>query len=209
MTPKNSWSAIDRDVERHYNRMSQICGNSISAVGWYSRKTQWRRFDILASDGFIPGATLLDVGCGLGDWVDYQKRSALPPIRYTGIDLSSGMLEIARRRFPNEIFQQNSFFSYTAQTDYLIASGTFNRSVPNPIAYISSVIQHGTSLTIIRFSFNLLINTPKNTGKSDEFMYFDPQDILRLKPADWNMGVTTGYLNNDFTIHLTPGDSQA
>ena len=48
-----------------------------------------------------PGATVLDLGCGTGLELGYYFE-AVPTARITGIDLSPGMLEALRHKFPDK-----------------------------------------------------------------------------------------------------------
>jgi len=46
----------------------------------------------------LRGAAVLDYGCGSGRWADFLQAYGC---RYSGVDLSAGMLEIARRQHPD------------------------------------------------------------------------------------------------------------
>src|ERR1700685_2697625 len=53
---------------------------------------------VLDAAGTGPGTRLLDVGCGSGlALVLAQERGAIP----TGLDISTGLLQVARRRLPD------------------------------------------------------------------------------------------------------------
>jgi len=62
-------------------------------------------------------ANILDVGCGNGIILKYlspsSSSSSNPPFSYLGIDLSNGMLDVARANHPNHVFLQQDFASYT------------------------------------------------------------------------------------------------
>ncbi len=51
----------------------------------------------------LTGAAVLDYGCGIGRWVDFLRARGC---RYTGVDLSSDMLAMARRRLPDAEFRK-------------------------------------------------------------------------------------------------------
>src|SRR5260370_26500151 len=57
---------------------------------------------------FLPGLarsarSLLDVGCAAGGFVDI-RRTYNPGLRYTGVDLSTALVETARARHPDAEF---------------------------------------------------------------------------------------------------------
>ncbi len=55
---------------------------------------------------YLPGKRMLDVGCAWGRYVQYFLDAGL---EYTGIDISSRVLEEARVRFPKLAFELMSF----------------------------------------------------------------------------------------------------
>jgi SAM-dependent methyltransferase len=55
----------------------------------------------IARRGGLRGATLLDFGCGSGRWVDFFARRGC---RYSGVDISSELLRMARGRWPEASF---------------------------------------------------------------------------------------------------------
>ncbi len=55
----------------------------------------------IARRGGLRGATLLDFGCGSARWVDFFARRGY---RYSGVDISSELLRMARGRWPDASF---------------------------------------------------------------------------------------------------------
>lgn len=76
-----------------------------------------------------PGDRLLDLGCAAASlWNLFQDQ--LPPdVTIVGVDLSPGMLEQARRQFPNGDFREGSFVripSGPGEFDAVIVSSAFH-----------------------------------------------------------------------------------
>src|SRR5262245_22647377 len=61
------------------------------------RDRRWRRIAI-ESAGVSPGATVLDLGCGTGDFILAALGRLGGRGRVVGIDLAPAMIEIARRK---------------------------------------------------------------------------------------------------------------
>src|SRR5262245_50342182 len=60
-----------------------------------------------------PGASVLDIGSGNGDLL-----AALEPARGVGIDVSEGMVELARSRHPGLRFEQASGEDFALEETY-------------------------------------------------------------------------------------------
>lgn len=93
----------------HYERCFHRHGASPRGVDWPDSPDLEARFATLLSvlDGMPdqPSPVLLDVGCGPGLLLDYMRATGcLERVTYHGIDLSSVMVEAARRRWPGRDF---------------------------------------------------------------------------------------------------------
>jgi SAM-dependent methyltransferase len=93
----------------HYERCFHRHGASPRGVDWPNSPDLEARFATLLSvlDGVPdqPLPVLLDVGCGPGLLLDYLRATGwLERVTYHGIDLSSVMVEAARRRWPGGDF---------------------------------------------------------------------------------------------------------
>ena len=90
-------------LKRHYSDDPHL------AVGWGSHASQMQRFAVLhEAVSAIEAATVLDVGCGLGDyashWTGLGYNAPLYSPGYTGIDLVPAMIERAKARHPKHEF---------------------------------------------------------------------------------------------------------
>jgi SAM-dependent methyltransferase len=103
---KGSCYRDDEDAQRQYALMLQLIRERNSPV------------------------SLLDFGCGPAHLFDHiRSRPDLPPIRYTGVDISKAYLEVASRRRPEaNLLHMNVLESDDGlpEFDYVIANGLFN-----------------------------------------------------------------------------------
>lgn len=115
-----------------YQRLFATYGYSPRALGWDKGK-QFLRFHQLTSGWDLAGASILDVGCGFGDFVDYLRFMNIEGCTYTGIDLVGEFIAEGERRFgsPKATFLQAALEDYAPPSnfDYVIASGSFNLKV--------------------------------------------------------------------------------
>lgn len=64
------------------------------------------------------GESVLDIGCGTADILDY-----LPPVKYTGYDTSAEYVEACRQRFPQHTFVQAALPDTDGSYDVVMALG--------------------------------------------------------------------------------------
>jgi hypothetical protein len=126
------------------------------SLHWVGQRTQWARFEVIYQAGSWEGASVADVGCGLGDLAGFLTakghrvkpgpgpvRSAgfspqggggpgagrsQGPLWYNGYDVTPAMVQAARRKHPQGAFHLRDVLSqgFVGQPDYVVASGTFN-----------------------------------------------------------------------------------
>jgi len=77
------------DIAEEYDSMNRL----VSAGMW----GRWHR-KFAARTGFRPGDRILDVACGTGDLTMLAASQVAPGGEVIGVDISQGMLEVARRR---------------------------------------------------------------------------------------------------------------
>ncbi len=116
-------------IVESYQRLLAAHGYTPKALGWDKGK-QFLRFHQLTSNWNLAGASVLDVGCGFGDFVSYLRFMNIADCAYTGIDLVGEFVAEGKRRFasPTATFLQAGLDDYAPPStfDYVIASGTFN-----------------------------------------------------------------------------------
>ena len=81
-------------VERFYDRWAAVydaVATSMPAVGWAREAA----VDSLALE---PGETVVEMGCGTGANLPYLREAVGPAGRVVGIDVTAGMLDLARQR---------------------------------------------------------------------------------------------------------------
>ena len=176
---------------------------------------------------------LLDAGCGLADLRAYLQadgfavdngkpmRSAhsgkrqtdapiaacqtTPPVAYTGVDITPGILAEARRRQPDaqlllaDLFEEEPFPARSF--DVVFASGLFNLNLGNNDDFIRRGVPRLLNLTSRLLVVNFLhVRTPH---KYDHCHYTHPEELLReFGPLAAHAEIVADYLPNDFTLVL-------
>ena len=118
------------DPGSFYNDRIGIYGENISALGWRSVEQQEFRFEVLTRGLKTSSLKVLDIGCGFGDMFWYLKKNEFSIKSYTGIDVSSKMVEIASERIldssANFYISDYTEFKTSTKFDVIFVSGTLN-----------------------------------------------------------------------------------
>ena len=181
-------------------------GKDARALYWSSREIQEIRFRALAAIGIATGDSVLDVGCGFGDFLGWSARQGVA-IDYTGIDLSPDLLGLARRRHPAAAFHCGDLIEYCAahtdRFDWVILSGALNEQLGDEGAYARRILESMWSRCRKGVAFNLLDARHGPTRSAWDLQSHDPETILTfVADLTTKHRLVEGYLDNDFTIHL-------
>ena len=201
---KMTWVEDDRRNVQLYTDLADRFGRKVQALNWSSRKSQHMRFAILTQVGRLHAASVLDVGCGLGDFLDWVQAAGME-VHYTGVDLTPRMIESARARFPGKAFILGSLFDARDQLedsyDFVLASGIFYSRRNTPWEYLTQTVALMFRLCKQAVAFNSLSGWAPQ--KEAQEYYPDP-----LATADFCHTLTPwvvlrhDYHPGDFTIYM-------
>ena len=176
-----------------YSQSIKEHGISAQGVRWNNKHSQYKRFEAITKrfKKDVLSATIIDVGCGFGEYLTYLQTNKKTPISYVGIDCEQDMINICNKRFPNEEFHcLDVLTDDLPYADYLVCSGALNILEQEDIdLFISKCFQNATK----GFIFNSLKNLTFNNMQQYEII-----DIC--KKYSQKISVFEGYLDNDFTI---------
>lgn len=114
-----------RIIERYNERFAQYA-DDIRTLASGTEERRQLRFDVLAAVGIESGASVLDLGCGFGDFYDYLERRGLE-CRYTGYDINPTLIEVARGKHPGARFEVRDVQSEEfPEFDFIVSSSAFN-----------------------------------------------------------------------------------
>jgi ubiquinone/menaquinone biosynthesis C-methylase UbiE len=199
-------------MEEQYNKDSLISfyeenikvnKGGFGSVAWGSRKSQEKRFDILSKIAPLNGSSLLDVGCGLGDFYGWVCRNGLQ-ISYKGIDITPSMIQQARENYKEAKFEELDILTDTkagSSFDYVFSSGIFNRKISNHEAFVKSMISQMYAICRKGVAFNIL-STKADFMEESEF-YADPCEMLNFcLTLSRAVVLKHNYMPHDFTVYL-------
>lgn len=209
-------SRPDGETTRFYESHVRRFGFGYRALGFGRRSSQEKRFGALAALGAFDGASVLDVGCGFGDFLAWLRARGVQP-RYTGLDLTAPMIERCRRRFAEENEGSARFVVGDGLTwqpeheyDYIVASGIFGYHAKDTRRRIQPTLERLFGIARVGLAVNFLSGCAQT--RSPGRLYVQPADVLqyalRLTPA---VRLDHTYMPNDFTLcmYKTPAWEQA
>lgn len=152
--------------------------DSPESVGW-TKKGQILRYEAVLSLIEPHGKSLLDFGCGKGDFFGFLKEKGIQ-CQYSGIDINPNLIELARKNHPNGLFYVqdieieplNEFF------DYVISIGVFNLAFQN----INDSIQRCLEILFNHTNKNLIFTCLNQKTKFRDIYvhYFKIEDLEKI-----------------------------
>ena len=190
----------------HFDNTIKEYKKGVKVVGWGSKKSQEIRFKILSEIGNLNGKTVLDVGCGLGDFYRFLKNDKKITLRkYVGIDINPLMISIAKKKYPGVEFRvvdllKNNFRGFF---DYILASGLFGLKISRWEAFSYKVLIKMYKISKIGIGANFLSAfTPfKKDRKSYYANPFQISNFIRKNLSD-KFALRHDYKSNDFTVYI-------
>ena len=112
-----------KDNQHFYKNSIKRHGISAQGVHWNSTHNQYLRFEVLTDfiKEDIPTSSIVDAGCGFGEYYNYLFDNHLKPESYIGIDCEIQMINLASKRFLNtQFFLKNILEDNLFIADYYI-----------------------------------------------------------------------------------------
>lgn len=122
-------------INERYTKRLDIHGNDPKTLGWSSRDQQSIRFSRFAE--YLPHSTnsIIDIGCGFGDFATYLSFLKYTPESYVGVDINPSLISVACSKgydFPVHFLcgdlLDNAFFEVVnkERSSIITSSGVFN-----------------------------------------------------------------------------------
>lgn len=185
-----------------YNQWAREYTESYQRCGWASRSSQLARYEAVTTSVPLHNTTLLDIGCGDGEWYGFLKKNQIQT-QYKGIDSSSSMIECAKMRFPEGNFCVGYASDYHESVDVITAIGLANHDMPEYWVTLSRWMAHWLEQVEIAVCITFLSSHTPISSQLSKLKYISPQ-----KAMGWGFSLTPfvtlqhGYLNNDFLLVL-------
>lgn len=176
-----------------YEKAIKEHGISAQGVHWINKSSQYKRFEILHKfiKKYIKNASIVDAGCGFGEFYNYLLEKNIKVKKYIGLDCYYEMIKKSKKRFPDQCFMEVDILNDTLPiADYYLASGSLN--ILNKDQFYL-FIKRCFEASNKGFAFNFLKKRSFNNIKIEEVMSYcsSLSDTIKTK---------NDYLDNDFSI---------
>lgn len=176
---------------------------SVEALGWSNEEAQQKRFQVISEIGIKTNDSVLDVGCGYGDFSLYAGEE------YYGIDIRKEAIETAKKKYKFEKFFQGDIFGTIQNFDWVVASGIFCFPQDNWEEYVyntlSKMYEKCNKGVAVNFLSGIHYNSGKTLAEIEEYelKHAFPEDVIRLlRDITNNFTIRHDYGFNDFTLYL-------
>jgi len=173
-------------------------------LGFRTRSSQEKRFEALLGLGDFHGRSVLDVGCGFGDFLVFLRDHGIE-VRYTGVDICEPMVRRCAERFAgtDARFHVGDVLAWEPDEapDLVVASGIFGLDSRGARARIRPSLRRMFGWARVGMAANFL--SQRSLEPAEARVYVDPAEALEiglaLTPA---VRLDHSYLPNDFTLCL-------
>lgn len=186
-----------------YERAAQRHGAGFGSLLWASEKTQAVRFAAICAMADLHGKSLLDVGCGRADFVDYLEQRKIRIASYSGIEGVPALAEVARakRRRSYQIIETD----FVAQpwrmfvgAQVVLFSGSLNTLNS---AELYSTLGRAYEASGEMLIFNFLCSP--NLAGAPYLSWRRADDVLRFaRTLSQRVRMLDDYLNGDCTVAI-------
>lgn len=183
---------------RFYEQALKRYGCTAKGLNWNSKESQHKRFEAIHEllEPTIHTSSIIDAGCGFGDFYLFLQQKGSLPRKYTGYDVLDDMIFCAQKRTKQSIFKRDILNDTLESADFYVASGSMN--ILNRFeTYL--FIRRCFEASSKGFIFNLL----RGDEKEGHFNYFHPHEI-EAYVADFapSIIIKDDYMEGDFTVLL-------
>ncbi|MDA7774253.1 class I SAM-dependent methyltransferase [Pseudomonadales bacterium] len=196
----------ERDRQRiiqRYNDRLELHGATIATMASGTEERRDIRFKVLSEIGIQNGDSILDLGCGFGDFINYLERENIS-VDYTGYDINPALVEVAQSRFPEKTFQVKDILEEQFPVfDYVVSSSCFNLPLRGHDNYdfveliMKKCFEHSRKGVAIDFLSSHV------DFESAEGFHYDPQRLFSIaKGLTKRVNLRHDYPLFEFNIYL-------
>ena len=184
----NKIKEISDLMENRYQSRYLKLGKSVKSLGWGTVSHQTQRFNqTLKCPLNFKNKTILDIGCGFGDYLNFLLSNNIPFKSYTGLDITQGFINEANKsnKLKNVNFLKGNIFeeNINIKSDIGVMLGLSNLNISDKIdnyEYIDRIIQRGLFFCDILIVDFLSDRICKDYKKESFVFYYNPSKVFNI-----------------------------
>jgi cyclopropane fatty-acyl-phospholipid synthase-like methyltransferase len=184
-----------------YNRHLRDFGDSPQAVRWTPEGQMSRYETLLTVTGDLSGKTILDFGCGKGDFYGFLRNKGVS-VSYCGIDANENLIELAQHKYPQAEFITVDIDEETFHRpfDVIIAIGVFNLRIAGIEESMKGLLKK--LFLLCRESLHANFLTYYVPRRNVELFYVKPEEILAFAITEISPSVTIRHVKEDIFLSV-------
>lgn len=196
-------------IEHYANSLAQAADEHQAVDS--SPRSHEKRFRKMSEVIALEGASILDVGCGLGAFYSFLRNRNIT-CDYTGYDITASMIREARERHPEiaDRFQVLDILDAEqppASFDYVLAITPLTLPLGAEINVETTVRLVQRMFLMCRIGTGISMTSSFTRKPSANTFYYDPMEMLgRISAICRNVRLDHTYLPHDFAIFCYKSD---
>lgn len=194
---------IDKGAELYNSRYDEF-GRQIKTVGWGCEKDQKLRFEVLFRGLNPKGKTILDVGCGLGDLVDFLEEKTDGDFQYIGIDIAEKLISDAILTYGKsgrEFYTGDIFAVPLPRIDISILSGALSLKIDGMQQYAHETMKKMFEISQEAACLNFL--SKYVDFEIEKNQHYQPEEVFSwAKEFSKRVNLINDYPLYEFTIQM-------
>ena len=195
--------SINKIINRYRKRISEY-GTTFESLGSGSLEHQSIRFEMLKT-GIKPGDSVLDIGCGLGDFYHYLLSCDID-VDYHGVDIVPEFIKTAEEKYPQAEFQVRNILEEPFKDDsfdFVVCSQVLNFKLreEDNLQHAKNMLKNMNSFSRKSVACDFL--TSYVDYEEDHLFYYKPEQIFEFcKSLTKRVNLIHSYPLFEFCIFL-------
>ena len=193
-----------RIIKRYSDRL-KLCGPDFSVLNSGTEERRNIRFQNLLEIGIDQGDTVLDLGCGFGDFSQFLVEKGIV-VKYFGYDINPDLIHYARGKYPDRYFEIKDIINERfGDFDYIVSTSCFNLPLvgQDNYAFLGELLEicynHSKKGVAIDFLSAYV------DFKSKEGFHYSPEKIFKIaKKITKRVQLRHDYPLFEFCIYMFP-----
>lgn len=193
-----------RIIDRYNARLAQY-GDDIKTLAVGPEKHRHIRHRVLCEVGLASSCSVLDVGCGFGEFYKYLNDQGIN-VQYVGYDINPELIDIAKKRYPMAQFEVKDIQTEPfPEFDFIVSSSSFNHLLVDIDNYI--FIEEILRVCFAHAKQGVAIDflTKYADYETPDIFYYSPERIFSIaKKITKRVCLRHDYPLFEFCIYLFP-----